>query len=120
MANDKKMLAAAAAVAISSSNRSADNRTFLLGAVGMRRDGVIVSARNVSALDFAPRHHAEARLSRKMTPDSTVWVARVLKNGTWAMAKPCHGCLILMRAAGIRRAVYTISHNEWGVIEINS
>ena len=78
MANDKKMLAQAAAVALGNSNRSVDNRTFTLGAIGLRNDGVIVSSRNVSALDYAPDHHAEARLVRKMTPDSTVWVARVL------------------------------------------
>ena len=119
MANDKKMLTLAATTAIGSSNRSVDNRTFLLGAIGVRRDGVVVSARNVSALDFAPHHHAEARLVRKMTPNSTIWVARVLKDKRWAMAKPCQGCVNLMRSAGIKRAVYTIAHNEWGVIEID-
>ena len=120
MANDKKMLTQAAAVAIGSSNRSVDNRTFILGAVGLRNDGVIVSSRNVSALDYAPDHHAEARLVRKMTPNSTIWVARVLKNGTWAIAKPCSPCQTRLKAAGIKRVVYTIGHNEWGVLDLDS
>lgn len=120
MANDKKMLTQAAAVALGNANRSVDNRTFTLGAVGIRNDGVVVSSRNVSALDYAPDHHAEARLVRKMTPNSTVWVARVLKNGTWAMAKPCRPCQRRLKAAGVRRVVYTIDHNEWGVMDLTS
>jgi len=120
MANDKKMLTQAAAVALGNANRSVDNRTFTLGAVGLRNDGVIVSSRNVSALDYAPDHHAEARLVRKMTPNSIIWVARVLKNGTWAIAKPCNPCRTRLKAAGVRRVVYTIGHNEWGIMDLDA
>lgn len=120
MANDKKMLTLAASVALGSENRSRDNRGFLLGAIGLRNDGVVMQARNVPALDFAPDHHAETRLARKLTPNSIVWVARVLKNGLWAIAKPCAGCQIRLRAVGVRRVVYTIAPNEWGVIDLNT
>ncbi len=119
MASDKKMLAEAATAAI----RSKDIRTFLLGAVGLRADGVFVSSRNIPAPEttFERSHHAETRLARKLTPGSTVWVARVARrDGSWAMAKPCRGCERRLRIAGVSRIVYTIGPNEWGVISCES
>ena len=120
MASDKKMLTEAAAVAVNKSSKSDDKRSFFLGAVGLRNDGVFVFAKNVPATDHVPGHHAETRLVRKMTPDSTVWVARVArKDGRWAMAKPCASCERRLRSAGIRRVVYTIGPEEWGVINLS-
>lgn len=119
--SDKKMLIEAAKVADRNRGRDVDNRTFLLGAVGIRNDGVIVSSRNIAAPDHAPNHHAESRLSRKLTPGSTVWVARVSRlDGGWAMARPCLGCEIRLRSAGVRRVVYTIGPGEWGVIDMGA
>lgn len=118
MSLDKKMLTEAARIAISNRDRQVDNRTFLLGSVGVRNDGVLVSARNIAAPDCAPNHHAETRLARKLTPESTVWVARVARrDGKWALARPCPGCERRLRAAGVLRVVYTIAPNEWGVID---
>lgn len=117
MASDKKMLTAAAEIAAKLT--AFDRRTYLLGAIGMRNDDVLVSSRNIAATDYVPDHHAEARLSRKLTPNSTVWVARVARrDGRWAMAKPCAGCELRLRAAGVARVVYTISQNEWGVMDL--
>jgi hypothetical protein len=119
MASDKKMLAVAAETALSSTNTSRDRRVFLLGAVGQRNDGVYVMSRNVASTDVVPSHHAEARLTRKLTPDSTVWVARVRrKNGEWALSRPCNSCQAQLQRAGVRRVVYTIGPNEWGVIDL--
>jgi tRNA(Arg) A34 adenosine deaminase TadA len=119
MASDKKMLAEAASVAVKKSSHGIDKRSFFLGAVGLRNDGVFVSSRNAASTDLVPDHHAEARLVRKMTPDSTVWVARVArKDGNWAMAKPCPGCERRLRASGVTRVVYTIGPGEWGVIDM--
>jgi len=117
-AADKKMLKAAAAAALQGASRGDDIRTFFLGAVGLRNDGVIVASRNVASRDVALSHHAEARLSRKLTPNSEVWVARVRKNGEWAMAKPCSSCQLKLRVAGVTRVVYTIDINEWGVLDL--
>jgi tRNA(Arg) A34 adenosine deaminase TadA len=117
-AADKKMLKAAAAAALQGASRGDDIRTFFLGAVGLRNDGVIVASRNVASRDVALSHHAEARLSRKLTPNSEVWVARVRKNGEWAMAKPCASCQLKLRVAGVTRVVYTIDINEWGVLDL--
>lgn len=110
------MLTLAARVAVERGNK---NRSFLLGAVGIRNDGVIVTSRNISATDHAPRHHAEARLSRKLTPNSIVWVARVARrDGAWAMARPCQGCQMRMKTVGVEKVFYTIAPGEWGVLEL--
>ncbi len=119
MSIDKKMLNAAAMAAIQNSERSIDIRTFFLGSVGLRNDGVIVSSRNVASRDVALTHHAEARLSRKLTPNSEVWVARIRKNGEWAIARPCESCQNKLRMAGVSRVVYTIGPSEWGVLHLN-
>lgn len=119
MASDKKILSEAASLAVSTK----DNRTFLLGAIGQRADGVFVSSRNIAAPDatLSRLNHAEARLSRKLTPGSTVWVARVSRlDGSWAMAKPCKACEVRLRGAGVARIVYTIGPSEWGVISCES
>jgi len=115
---DKRMLSLAASVA-GEGNTRPDNRSFLLGAVGMRRDGVIVSSRNIAATDVTPEAHAEARVVKKLTHDSIVWVARVGRGtGHWALARPCDKCKRRMKVAGVRKVVYTIAPNEWGIMQL--
>lgn len=116
---DRKMLKVAAVAALQGLARGNDIRTFFLGAVGIRNDGVIVASRNVASRDVAFSHHAEARLSRKLTPNSEVWVARVRKNGEWALARPCASCQIRLKSVGITRVTYTIRENEWGVLVLD-
>lgn len=117
MSIDRRMLVMAASVARDNPEKF-ENRSFCLGAVGLRSDGVIVAARNISARDIVPTHHAEARLIKKLTPDSIVWVARILRStDKWTTSRPCTSCQSRMRSAGVKKAVYTISHDEWGVIE---
>ena len=117
MSIDKRMLAMAARVA-REKPKNRDNRSFCLGAVGLRNDGVLVIAKNIASQNVVPTHHAEARVVRKLTPNSVVWVARVLRStGEWASARPCEGCQRRMRIAGVIRVIYTITKNEWGVIQ---
>lgn len=117
MSSDKKMLAMAARSAVVGRGRPGERRQFIIGAVGVRNDGVLVESRNVCAPIPAPEHHAETRLARKLTPGSAVWIARVSKvDGSWAMAKPCPNCERRLRSAGVDRIVYTIGPSEWGVI----
>jgi len=118
MSIDKKMLRVAALAALQNDERGNDIRTFFLGCVGLRNDGVLVASRNVASRDVALSHHAEARLSRKLTPRSEVWVARIRKNGEWAMARPCSSCQSKLRMAGVSRVVYTLAPDEWGVIDL--
>lgn len=117
MSSDKKMLAMAARAAMLGQFRPHERRQFILGAVGVRNDGVLVESRNIASPIPAPEHHAETRLARKLTPGSEVWVARVSKRtGGWAMAKPCPNCERRLRLAGVERVVYTIGDDEWGVL----
>lgn len=96
--------------------RRQDRRAFMIGAVGVRNDGVIVVSRNSSAHDVTPDVHAEARLCNKMTTKSVVYVARWLRSGGYANAKPCPSCELRLRALGVKKAYYTIENNEHGVI----
>ena len=119
MSIDKRMLALAAEVARSKPKKF-DNRSFCLGAVGLRNDGVIVTAKNIASSNVAPDHHAETRVIRKLTPDSIVWVARVLRStGEWSISRPCSGCQLRMRLAGVKKVIYTIGPNEWGIIQLS-
>jgi hypothetical protein len=107
-----------------------DDRVFLLGAVGMRKDGRLVHAQNAAVLDTLkrdawtkmnvyrrfPESHAEIRLTRKLGFGATVYVARVRAcNGDLAMARPCECCQTVLRAFRVKKVYYTINNNEWGV-----
>ncbi len=118
MSLDSKMLAVAAREATRGNDRFGERRQFMIGAVGIRKDGVMVYSRNVASAEPAPNHHAETRLVRKMTPGSVVWVARIAKGtGGWAMARPCPNCQRRLKAAGVEKVVYTIGPGEWGTME---
>lgn len=105
-------------------------RLYLLGAVGVRKDGKVVHARNEAVLDtYArdkqilfnvykrfPEGHAESRLAKKLDFGATVYVARVMKgNGNLAMSRPCECCQAILRAFRVKKVYYTISNNQWGL-----
>ena len=109
-----------AAVAAKENPEKYDNRAFYLGAVGLRNDGLIVTAKNVAATDIVRTHHAEVRVIRKLTPNSIIWVARVSRvDGKWTTSRPCSSCQRRMKNAGVKKVVYTISPDEWGTIQFN-
>lgn len=108
------MLLLAAGVAL----RKLDNRSYRLGAVGIRADGTLVTAYNSPAPFPEPNVHAEARLCCKLTPGSQVWVARVRRDGTFGISRPCPSCLTRLRSGGVDRVVYTVSDTEHGVIDL--
>jgi pyrimidine deaminase RibD-like protein len=61
--------------------------------------------------------HAEEHALRQMRYEANgcvLYVARLLRTGHLALAKPCAACQTLIRQAGVKRVVYTISDNEWG------
>jgi tRNA(Arg) A34 adenosine deaminase TadA len=97
--------------------RRQDERGYYLGAIGVRADGAIAHAVNGPALDRFPQAHAESRLARKLTPRSTVFVARVTRAGELAMARPCPDCWRSLGARGVERVVYSTGPNtfctEW-------
>jgi len=99
----------------------ADERGYQLGAVGLRKDGAIVLARNgpiPGEPDDSLVAHAEHRLCRKLDIGATVYVARVSKAGQWAISRPCPVCFARLRARGVRRIYYTINANEYGSITL--
>lgn len=112
----------AAELAVPTSNT--DLRSFWLGALGVRRDGVIVSSRN-GAVSFSSsvqmsnvnvNSHAESRLLRKLGKDGVIFVSRVLrKDRSLAMARPCPDCQLKIRAHRVKKVYYTINDNQFGI-----
>ena len=102
-----------------------DERDFLLGAVAIRHDGIIVGSSNGSVvMDMTDRRgyfakcHAEYRLCRKLDKNSTVFVVRVNNtDGLYRNAKPCRTCENIMRTRGVSKVYYTINNNTYGVIQ---
>ncbi len=108
----KHMLRIAAGV----SRLGDQQRHFYVGSIGIRSDGTIVSANNGSCPMPEPKCHSEYRLSRKLTKNSIVYVARTLADGTWGKAKPCPDCWARLKNIGILKCYYTVGPNEYGCI----
>ena len=106
--------------------RFGDKRNFLLAAIGVAPDGRIFKTRNLAFhymdTDFddfrpEPAAHAEFKLCRALPYGSTVFVSRVQKNGTLALAKPCPMCTIALRSKRVKRVYYSIDDSTYGVME---
>jgi tRNA(Arg) A34 adenosine deaminase TadA len=95
------------------------SRKFHLAAVGVRRDGAIVVSTN-GGVSGARTYsaHAEARLARKLDRGAIVYVARTLRDGRIAIARPCVRCQKALANARVSKVYYTISETEWGCIDI--
>lgn len=93
-------------------------RQHRIGAIGIRRDGVIVKSNNLPNRAPEPTAHAEHRLMKKMGYGGVVYVVRVLRNGMLTMAKPCKTCEAVMRFSGISKVYYSITSTEYGVLEL--
>lgn len=104
-----------------------DHRDYWLGAIGIREDGVLVSAKN-GAVEFnttvknhqlLPSSHAEGRVLRKLGKGGIVFVARVSKkNGQLAMALPCSVCQTRLRAFKVRKVYYSINNTQYGIWDV--
>ena len=90
-------------------------RNYLLAAVVKRNDGALVVSPNALTKEPEPNAHAEARALRKADSGSTLYVARVLRDGGWALARPCKRCQALIRSMRVRKVYYTIGPGEYGV-----
>lgn len=121
-----KLIRLAAQVAVPS-DRDRDKRAFWLGAIGVRGDGVIVSARNGSVQVSEtigngwsfPHAHAESRLCRKLDYGATVYVARVSpQTDDLAMSRPCYDCIMALRNKRVAKVYYSVSPTEYGVIDL--
>lgn len=105
-------------LAVKIAKKGREDRNYKLGCVAIRKDGVIVAAHNAMAkrMPFYSAH-AERRVIRKAGYGATLFVARILSNGDWAMAKPCPTCQVVLKARRVKRVIYTIGPGEYGVWE---
>lgn len=110
-----KYLELAAAIAIRSIVRS-NEKHFLFGCVAIRQDGTIVTSTNSRCKERELSCHAEYKVLRKAGHGAILWVARVDREFNWRIAKPCPGCMSLIKNRKVKKVVYTISKNEYGTI----
>lgn len=100
-----------------------EKRNFLLGAVGIRSDGALVSSKNGAVYSISddeyktlPTAHAEGRLCRKLGKNGIVYVVRIAKkDGALVMARPCPICASLMKAREVQKIYYSINSFQYGV-----
>jgi tRNA(Arg) A34 adenosine deaminase TadA len=100
---------------------------FRHGAVLIRGGSVLnISSNSNNHTSFGQRfrldpgratHHAETAcilgLDKSITQGSTVYVARINRQGEWKMSKPCSMCHEAMRFVGVKKVVYTTAPGEW-------
>lgn len=93
-----------------------DERSFLLGAIGIRNDGAIVKAMNSPSQLQDKMAHAESKLTRKLGFGADVFVSRIAKGSReWAMAKPCPFCQCILKAFRVYKVYYTIDKQFYGI-----
>jgi len=103
-------------------NLSVDcHRKAFVGSICVSDNGKIFSSRNGSSSPFCsektPSTHAERRSCKRGGRGATVYVARVLRNGELAMARPCPRCLAYLTSMRVKRIYYSINEKEYGVID---
>lgn len=85
-----------------------DGRTFKHGAVGLRKDGVIVCAPNGPCPEPTPEMHAERRVLRKLGKGGIVFVVRTLADGSWGNSVPCEPCLRALIQQDVQSIYFTV------------
>jgi len=94
-----------------------ESRKSVIGAIAIRKDGTIVHSHNGGAKRHSPNSHAEARICRKIDADAVIYIARIRRdNYKLDLARPCIHCFNRMRAYKVSKVYYSISPNEYGVI----
>ena len=92
-------------------------RDFLVGAVAIRRDGVLVASRNGSSHQSNPTAHAEYRVLKKAGLHSILFVVRVAKkDGSYRIAKPCSSCQAFMSEKRVDVCYYTKNDGTFGIL----
>ena len=111
-----KLLKIAAKIAAGSDDLDVTYRKqYLIAALSERTDGAIVVSTNITVRVPAPTAHAESRVLRKSDAGCTLYVARVTKDGAWAMSKPCSNCQKIIRSKRVYKVYYTIAEGEYGI-----
>jgi hypothetical protein len=94
-----------------------DCRTYRLGCIGYRSDGAMVQSPNGPTPVPMREMHAELRVSRKLDYGATVYVVRVLRDGSFGKAMPCAPCLKALKSKKVKKVYFTISSEDYGVIK---
>lgn len=104
-------------VAARTATSKVDKRSFLLGAIGIRNDGVMVRSLNSPTENKNRKAHAECKLCRKLDYGAeAVYVVRVrMDNFEFGMARPCMDCRKILKTKRVKRVFYTINQNSYGV-----
>jgi len=98
-----------------------------MGAVLARGGRIIAAApnslRNEPSMAGLPLEkcsiHAEAAVLRQVNrAGGTMYVARLTRGGTRALARPCRRCRKLLVEAGVRSVVWTIDPHSWGFTDL--
>jgi cytidine deaminase len=93
-----------------------DKRSFKIGVVARRNDGVIVGAANGPTPYPERKAHGEARIVRKLDYNADLWIVRVLRmDGSLAMSRPCADCRKMLQSKKVSRVYYSISSTEMGI-----
>lgn len=111
--SDKSFLSTAAKAALSSDYK------FRMAAIVVKSGRVLSISTNYHkrSRTTPPNRwstHAEIRALRNAsdTKDSTLYIARLAKDGSYATARPCAWCMEHIITAKINRVVYTINNTE--------
>lgn len=98
-----------------------DRRSFFLGAIGIRNDGVMVRSLNSPTENKNRMAHAECKLCRKLDYYAEVYVARVrMDTYKFAMARPCSACYKTLKTKKVKKIFYTINENQYGILNLIS
>lgn len=109
--------------------QSSQDKRYKLGAVVVKSGRVLAWGYNSNKNrpeNWIPRQawsvHAEESCLRKIkegrNPGSTLYVARVNRNGKVRLSRPCRDCQNLARTHGVERIVYT-TDNGISVLTLN-
>ena len=93
------------------------SKKYKIGAVGIRKDGIIVTSSNISTKHPNKLAHAEARLVKKLDMGAVVYIVRIDSNGCFKLARPCSACFRKLYNNGVLKCFYTINNKEYGVIK---
>ena len=100
------------------------NEKWMLGCVIVKGGSVLSVGMNKpkndpAYIDFEHCSiHAEVDALKKLTKPAkgcVMYVARYCKGGDTGLAKPCSRCALEIRNSGVKRVVYTIDNNTYGV-----
>lgn len=76
-----------------------------------RHIAIVTRGGNILAVGGNVTRHAEVAALSKLFPSerigTTIFSARVRKDGSFAMGRPCRACMEFIKACGVKKVVWT-------------